>query len=49
VGPGSTLRFHCERLPYVAYPRAHICHVGQVYTLARLMIDLDLRDTLKYE
>jgi hypothetical protein len=49
VGPGSTLRYRCEKLPYMAYPRAHVCHVGHVYTPARLIIDLDLRDTLGYE
>jgi hypothetical protein len=28
VGPGSILRYHCERLPYVACPRARVCRVG---------------------
>jgi hypothetical protein len=46
VGPGSTLRYHCERLPYVACPWARVSHVGQVYTPTRLVIDLDLSDTL---
>jgi hypothetical protein len=49
VGPGSTIRYHCERLPYVACPRARICRVGQVYTPAGLIIDFDLHDTLGYE
>jgi hypothetical protein len=30
-------------------PWAHVCHVGQVYTPAGFVIDLDLRDTLGYE
>jgi hypothetical protein len=29
--------------------RARVCHVGQVYTPARFVIDSDLRDTLIYE
>jgi hypothetical protein len=33
----------------VAYPRAGVCRVGQIYTPAGLVIDLDLRDTLGYE
>jgi hypothetical protein len=49
VGPGLILRYHCERLPYVACPHARVCCVGQVYTPARLIIDSDLYDTLGYE
>jgi hypothetical protein len=49
VRTGSTLRYRCERLSYVAYPRECICHVGQVYTVAVLVIDLYLCDTLGYE
>jgi hypothetical protein len=49
VGPGSTIWYHCERLTYVAYPQVHSCHVGQLYTPVGLVIDLDLRDTIRYE
>jgi hypothetical protein len=49
VGPGSTLRYRYERLPYVACPWARVCRVGQVYTSARLVIDSDLHDTTRYE
>jgi hypothetical protein len=49
VGSGSTLQYRCKRLPYVACPRARMCHVGQVYTPAGLIIHSDLRDTLGYE
>jgi hypothetical protein len=33
----------------MACPWAHLCHVGQVYTTAGLIIDLDLWVTLGYE
>jgi hypothetical protein len=49
VGPGSTLRYHCERLLYMANPRARVRHVGQVNTPAGLVIDSDLRNTLIYK
>jgi hypothetical protein len=49
VGPKSTLRYHCERLPYVAYPQARVCRVGQIYTPGALVIDSDLNNTLGYE
>jgi hypothetical protein len=49
VGPGSTLRYHCKRLPYVDCPRVRVCRVGQAYTPAGLVIDSDLHDTLGYE
>jgi hypothetical protein len=49
VGPGLTLRYRCKRLPYVACPRARVCHVGDVYTPIRFIIDSDLHDTLGYE
>jgi hypothetical protein len=49
MGPGSILRYRCERLSYVACLRVRVCHVGQVDTPARFVIDLDLHDTLEYE
>jgi hypothetical protein len=33
----------------VACPRARVCHVGQVYTPTRFVIDSDLCDTLGYD
>jgi hypothetical protein len=45
----STLRCRYERLSYVACPWACVCHVGQVYTPVRLVIDSDLHDTVRYE
>jgi hypothetical protein len=33
----------------VACPWMRVCRVGQVYTPAGLVIDSDLRDTLRYE
>jgi hypothetical protein len=33
----------------MAYSRARVRHVGQVYTLTGLVIDSDLCDTLEYE
>jgi hypothetical protein len=44
VGPRFTLQYRCKWLPYVAYPRAHVCRVGQVYTPVGFVIDLDLRN-----
>jgi hypothetical protein len=49
VGPGLTIRYHCERLPYMVCPRARICDVGVVYTPIGLVIDSDICDTLGYE
>jgi hypothetical protein len=49
VGPESTLRYHCERLPYVACLWAHVCCVGEVYTHAGWFMNPDLHDTLGYE
>jgi hypothetical protein len=46
MGPKSTLRYHCERLPYVTLC---VCRVGQVYTPVGLIIDSDIRDTLEHE
>jgi hypothetical protein len=48
-GLGSTLWYHCERLPYVVCPRVRICRVGQVYTPTGLVIDSDVHDTLGHE
>jgi hypothetical protein len=33
----------------VVCPHARVCHVGQVYTHVRLVIDSDLCDTLEYK
>jgi hypothetical protein len=33
----------------MAYPWAHVCRIGQVYTPVGVVIDLDLHDTLRYE
>jgi hypothetical protein len=43
------LRYRCERLPYMASPRARVSRVGQVYTPTWLVIDSVLCDTLGLE
>jgi hypothetical protein len=49
TGCYMNLRYRCERLPYMASPRARVSHVGQVCTPAWLVIDSVLRDTLRLE
>jgi hypothetical protein len=45
IDPTTSLR----KLPYVACPRACVCHVGLVYTPTGFVIDSNVHDTLRYE